>query len=247
MSRKRKREPNVGLPRHRGVLIRLMRPRPRLAALLVVGCVVLASCASHGTRGNSGRSGSCAAVVEYRGHTYWGHGPVKRDPATTGHMVRGVLPGCDDSGGRRDVEDEPVRLAELADVPVETAVLMDGAVYVRHGRALPAAARVWFRARRCTSAAAFVLTADWLGVTGPRKPRFDGDLRPPYRLEVHVTGGPARYVGSTVQLDADTATEPRLRPRDVKSSLWKGGQVAARIACVDGRFHALSLRVPTRT
>ena len=216
----------------------------RLAFTLSLACTALVGCASGGTGGGTG-SAQCAAVLEYDGHTYWGVGGVKRDPATTGRRVEAVMPGCDDSGGQEPAEpDERVEVGELADVPLGTAVLWNGSVYVRDGRELPNAARVWFRAPLCTSDGRFDLTGDWLGVTGPNKPRFDGDLRPPYRLEVHVTAGPDEYVGATVQLHADAATDPGLGPRDVKSSLWKGGQVVARIGCDDGRFHAVSLRVP---
>jgi hypothetical protein len=247
MSRKSRREPIACLLRHKGVSVRVVRLSRRGAVLLAVGCAALTSCASLATDADSGQSASCAAVVVYRGHTYRGQAPVKQDPATTGRLVRGAVPGCDDSGGTVGIHAEPARLAELADVPVETALLFNGVVYVRRGGALPAAARTWFKAPRCSSTEPFALTADWIGVTGPGKPRFDGDLRPPYRLDVHVRSGPKAYVGATVQLDADAATDPRLRPRDVKGGLWKGGQVAARISCVDGRFHALALRVPTST
>ena len=61
---------------------------------------------------------------------------------------------------------------------------------------------------------------------------------------MHVTDGPEAYVGTTIRLHADAATEPALGPRDVKESLWQGGQVAARVRCVDGRFRAVSLAVP---
>jgi hypothetical protein len=155
------------------------------------------------------------------------------------------MPACDDSGGQEPVgSDARVEVDELADVPVGTAVLWNGSVYLRDGGELPAAARLWFSAPSCTTDGQFDLTADWLGVSGPNKPRFDGDLRPPYRLDVHVTEGPDEYVGTTVQVHADSATDPGLGPRELKKSLWKGGQVVARVECVDGHFHAISLRVP---
>jgi hypothetical protein len=143
--------------------------------------------------------------------------------------------------------EQRVEVAELVGVPVQTAFLWNGTVFIREGRELPTATRVWFRAQRCTSAGEFGLTADWLGVTSANPPRFDGDLRPPYRLEVHVTDGPRKYVGATVRLHADAATDPGLGPRDVKRSLWKGGEVVAHVSCVDGRFHADSLRTPPET
>jgi hypothetical protein len=91
----------------------------------------------------------------------------------------------------------------------------------------------------------FEVTADWLGVTGGPEPRFDGDIRLPYRLEVRVTEGPERYVGTTVTLRATTATDPALTPDDVKQSLWEGGQLTATLRCVDGRFDVLGVRTPS--
>jgi hypothetical protein len=61
---------------------------------------------------------------------------------------------------------------------------------------------------------------------------------------VHVVDGPRAYVGATIQVRADAATRPGLGPRDVRSSLVHGGQVVARVDCVDGQFHATSLQVP---
>lgn len=231
------------------MITRSTRPFLALPLALVLTGSALASCASgDGGGGDGAGAGSCAAVLVYQEHTYLGQGPVKRDPATTGRLVDGVLPSCDDTGGQQPAEpDERVQVTELADVPLETAFLWQGSVYLRKGRQLPATTRTWFQARRCTSAGEFELTADWLGVTGPRRPRFDGDLRPPYRLEVHVTEGPKEYVGATILVHADATTDPGLGTRDVKRSLFRGGQVVASVSCADGRFQALSLRTPTGT
>ena len=214
---------------------------PVTAAIM---CVAVASCGSgDGAGGGGTRSSACAAVVVYQGHTYLGRGEMKRDPATTGRVVDGVLPSCDDSGGQDPVEsDQSVQVAELVDVPLETAFEWHGSVYVRKGRELPVAAEGWFRVPRCTSVGEFAVTGDWLGVAGSQKPRFDGDLRPPYRLEVHVTEGPREYVGATIRVHAHADTDPGLGPGDVKTSLWKGGQVIAQVSCLDGRFRGHSLR-----
>jgi hypothetical protein len=221
------------------------RSRRRTAAVVVLTLAVvsgaLASCASKPVRDTS--SASCAAVIIYGSHTYWGRGGVLRDPATTGRLVTAVRPPCDDSGGQLPPDPtQRVRVAELADVPLTTGFVFQDTVYLRRSRRLPAATRVWFEPQRCTSAGTFRLTADWLGVTGPKKPRFDGDLRLPYQLEVHVTDGPRRYVGATIHLRADTATHPALGTADVKASLWKGGHVTAAVSCANGRFRALALR-----
>ena len=171
-------------------------------------------------------SASCAAVLVYDGHTYLGNGGVKRDPELTGRSMPAVLPGCDDTGGQSEAEkDEPVRVDELADVASSTAVFFRGSVYVREGRDLPKRTQRWFRTSRCDTVGTFEVTGDWLGVTGPKKPRSDGDLRLPYRLEMHVTSGPARYVGTTITVRATEATDPAMTPADVRAALSKGGPV----------------------
>lgn len=227
--------------------MRSPRPLLRLPLTVALTCVALVSCTTGGGGAGTG-SAACPAAVVYQKHTYLGHGEVKREPATSGRLIEGMLPSCDDSGGQDPVEpDRPVQVAELADVPLETAFLWNGSVYIRNGRELPAAAQIWFRAPRCISAGEFDLTADWLGVTGPNRPRFDGDLRPPYRVEVHVTKGPRKYIGTTIRVHADASTDPGLGTRDVKRSLWKGGEIVAHVSCARGRFQAHSLGTPRGT
>jgi hypothetical protein len=215
----------------------------RPVLLVALACGLFGACSSGQSGGTP--AASCAAVIVHDGHTYWGTAPVKRDPDTTGRLVNGVRPACDDTSGQETAGPaEHVKVAELAGVPITTAFLWHTTVFVRRGSDLPAGTRPWFHAPRCRSAGDFNMTADWLGVTAPHKPRFDGDIRLPYRLELHVVDGPSPYVGATLQVHADRATDPALGPRDVTTSLWHGGQVAARVDCVDGRFHVLSLRVP---
>ena len=159
-----------------------------------------------------------------------------------GSMLLAGLSGCDDSGGQSEAEmDVSVRVNELADVASSTAVLFHGSIFIRDGRDLPKETQRWFRAPRCGTAGTFEVTGDWLGVTGPRKPRFDGDIRPPYRLEVHMTSGPTRYVGATITVRATEATDPALTPADVKASQWKGGQVSASVQCAGRHFEAIAL------
>ena len=221
----------------------LIRPPLRIALAVALTGAALLSCSSE--EGGTG-SASCAAIIENGGHAYFGGGDLKRDPTTTGRLVDGVLPVCDDAGGQDPPVGpaETVHVSELEGVPLDTAFLWMGDVYLRRGHRLPETTKIWFRAPRCTTDGQFDLTGDWLGVTGPHKPQFDGDLRPPYRLRVHVTEGPRDYVGTTIQVRADSATEPALGPSDVKDSLWEGGQVVARVQCVGGRFRAVSLTVP---
>ncbi len=208
--------------------------------------VALAGCASAQSPGGSAGAASCAAVLDRDGARYVGHGDLKRDPATSGRMVDAVVPGCDDTGGQDPdpIGDEHVRVAELAGVPLDTAVLYNGSVYVREGSELPAEARPWFTAPDCARSGEFELTGDWIGVTSKHKPRFDGDLRPPYRLELHVEDGPEEYVGSTVRLRATAETDPRPGAPEVKASLWDTEPLVATVRCDGARFRALSLEVP---
>jgi hypothetical protein len=139
----------------------LGRAGPWLAALAVAGPLT-AGCASEAGGDRTGEA-SCAAVVVYQGHSYYGFGDLKRNPATTDRRVTGTVPSCDDSGGQEPVEPEQVvEVAELAEVPLETAFLWNGSIFIREGGELPAAKRTfWFRAPDCATAGRFQIVADW--------------------------------------------------------------------------------------
>ncbi|RYP85890.1 hypothetical protein EKO23_11330 [Nocardioides guangzhouensis] len=212
--------------------------------LVVAALLALAGCGSGAGPGSgSGDAASCAALIRYDGHDYLGTGELRRTPATTGRTLRAAVPGCDDTGEQGPApHDEAVRVEELAGIDPDVAVLWNGAVFVRRGRMLPPSTRVWFRAPWCTSPGQVELTGAWLGVTGPRKPRFDGDLRPPYRLALRVTDGPAAYVGATVTVHATADTDPALTRKDAEQALWDDGQLVATVRCAAGRFEATALR-----
>ncbi|MGD9959456.1 DUF6281 family protein [Nocardioides sp.] len=213
----------------------------RVGVFAVTGVLLLAGLS--GCSGVGSGAASCAAAIEYDGHTYLGTGNVRRDPEVTGRSMPAVLPGCDDSGGQSEPEgDEAIRVEELADVDSGVSVMFNGSVYVRNGQNLPHWTQRWFRAPRCDTDGTFRLSGGWLGVTGPHKPRFDGDIQVPYRLEVHVTSGPPDYVATTIFVRATSSTDPALDAADVTTSLLKGGQVSASVRCAGGRFEAVALR-----
>lgn len=215
--------------RHTGV------KRVAAAALLMV----LASCSG---QPGSGGSADCADLVRYDGHLYHGHGELQRMPATTGPAGTATRLGCDDGNGASPEED--IEIVELADVPLGRGFLSHGQLYVRDDLDFPEAARVWFDPVLCGDAERFVLTGRWLGVESSRKVRFDGDIRPPYRLTAWVTEGPQAYVDTRVTVHADRHTDPQLGPDDVERSLWEGGDVTAEVHCDDGRFVADGLTTP---
>ncbi len=172
----------------------------RTDAIVLAGTALLSACTSgsasltgpdEGGRGSvaSGEA-SCAAVVEYDRRRYLGYGDLVREPETTGRVGRGSVPACDDGEAATGYG---VEVSELADVPMHRAVLVDGSVYVREGQRLPKAARSWFVPPPCTTDGRFELRGDWISAEGPHRPRFDGDLRPPYRW----VSASARDHGST--------------------------------------------------
>ena len=197
-------------------------------AALLAGCG-LGSAPDRLWSAGTSSDASCAALLEYDGDEYGGHGDLKRQPATTGRVETGVAPGCDDGNG--EAPDRQVRVAELADLPMDRAVLVEGSLYVRTDLPFPESARPWFVPPSCHTRGSFELQGDWISVQGPKEPRFDGDLRMPYRLGVRVTGGPVEYRETTIQVHVDERTAPTLGPDDVNTSLWEGGGVVAEMRC----------------
>ena len=216
-------------------------PFVRVLTATVAAAVVLGGCGQArehvaGSGSDGGGNGSCAALLEYAGHRYYGHGELKRDPTTTGRVDTGTVPGCDDGNGAPP--QRRVEVDELSEVPMARAVLVDGQLYVRADRPLPEAVRGWFRPPGCSTPLDFEVRGDWLGMQGVHEPRFDGDLRPPYRVEVHVTDGPEEYLGARIKVLVTDATRPGLGPDDVRTSLHQGGDLVAEVRCADGRFVA---------
>jgi hypothetical protein len=118
----------------------------RCLTVVVTAVALLGSACSASDGGGGGGEAACAAEIQYRGDSYWGHGGLKVDPPTTGTVVTGVLPDCDDSGGQDTVfPDRDVDVEELEDLPLETAFLWHGDLYVRDGRDLPRFTPAWFR------------------------------------------------------------------------------------------------------
>lgn len=220
---------------------------PRSWLLTLAGIILLGGCGSSddssdltGQNGQTGESDlACPMKLRFQGQEYLGTGELKRDPPVTGRTARGVLVVCDDGNG--DSGEESVQVSELADLPMERAMLWNGTLLVRDGDLVPRLTRSWFVAPECASSGRFELRGDWLGVTAPHRPRFDGDLRPPYRSRVHVTDGPPDYSGATIQVHVSDNTNPTLGPTDVKTSLWQGGGITAEITCRGRDFVAIGL------
>ncbi|MGZ8737144.1 MAG: hypothetical protein ACXWW7_08270 [Nocardioides sp.] len=203
---------------------------------LLLTCVALLLAAGCSGPTSSDGDASCADLADYRGERYAGHGELRRMPQTAGPVGTATRVTCDDGNGESEATEMDVE--ELADVPLDRAFLSHGQLYVRQDLGFPEAARAWFEKTPCDEDGRFELTGQWLGVRSPNEARFDGDLRPPYRITAWVVEGPAAYVDTLVTVHATESTDPPLGPEDVKGSLWEGGDVTARVHCEDGRFVA---------
>ncbi len=71
--------------------------------------------------------------------------------------------------------------------------------------------------------------------------RFDGDLRPPFRVALDVRSGTGAYTGTVLVIHASEETDPTLGPDDVKQSLWEGSDLTASVTCDGDRFVATRL------
>ena len=209
---------------------------------LLLTCVALLLVAGCSGPTTPGGDASCADFADYRGERYAGHGELQRMPETAGPAGTAIRVSCDDGNG--ESEATGMEVEELGEVPLDRAFLSHGQLYVREDLDFPEAARAWFEKTRCDEDGGFELTGQWLGVTSPKEVRFDGDLRPPYRISAWVVEGPAAYVDTLVTVHATEATDPPLGPEDVERSLWKGGDVTAQVHCEDGRFVADGLSTP---
>ncbi|MEU1123661.1 DUF6281 family protein [Streptomyces sp. NPDC005899] len=111
------------------------------AALAAVTLIMSTSCAGAGTS-QGGADSSCAALLEYEGHTYLGHGLYPDDAGDSDdvkagrRLGAGAIPECDDTP---DVDDqhaasEPVTVYAIEGVDPVHAVTVDhpagGTVYI---------------------------------------------------------------------------------------------------------------------
>ncbi|MEU6848130.1 DUF6281 family protein [Streptomyces sp. NPDC046716] len=111
------------------------------AALAAAALIMSTSCAGAGTT-ESGAEGSCAALLEYEGRTYLGHGLYPDDEGDSDgvragrRLGTGAIPGCDDTPTDDDQEatSEPVTVYAIEGVNPVHAVTVDhptgGTLYV---------------------------------------------------------------------------------------------------------------------
>ena len=112
----------------------------RFVALALVALpLALAACGGSGTEATVGTSGgqttevsgggasaSCAFIVEFDGHDYFGNG-VEVTPVAGDSLGTGTIPPCDDTGGALEpTVAEEVEVAEIQGVPPTVAIMLVG-------------------------------------------------------------------------------------------------------------------------
>jgi hypothetical protein len=112
-------------------VVRTQRARRHVTAVLVAGLAasavaVVTACGGHEGKPArfSSTSAACAAIVEWRGTTYYGTHP--RQPLTLGAVLDGgTVPPCNDTVGtgvEPETESKPTALARVVGLPPEQAI-----------------------------------------------------------------------------------------------------------------------------
>ena len=230
--------------------------RLELASALLVACgLTVTGCAAPAAGPADGGDGiasaSCVMQLSYDGAVYEDapKGPPDRRPLLTGRTDTAELPGCNDTGGE-DEPSEQVTVEELEGVPMTTAVWSMGGVLVRRGEALPAFAEGWYGVPGCSLDGTVDLVGRWLGVTTEKEVRFDGDLRPPLRIELFVepgAGNPDELQRYTLRVHDDGAASPALDKQLAEEALWSArSSLAVAVVCDGDRYVAQSFALLPR-
>jgi Family of unknown function (DUF6281) len=230
-----------------------------LALALLVLPLALAACggkttdeASGGSSGgptaevaDAGASASCAFVVLYEGHQYFGNG-VQIAPVQGESLPNGTIPPCNDTGGAGTTPPpEQVEVAEIEGVPPATAIMLPGrtdTVLLRDDAdfgALPPELTRLMEAPKCdTRDEPIELAGDWLGILAANGNTED-DLVPPYDLEIFVNevSSPA-YERSYLTVRVPSELGRPLTQEDLKTSLWEGGRITLTVRCRGDQYVA---------
>lgn len=216
----------------------------RLLAGLVVAVALLAGCADDG--GGPGTSGdaACALTADFRGVAYDGT-DLAQAPEKGDVVGEAVYPPCNDTNDA-DEKAERFSVSRIRGVDPDVAVMatnMRSRVFVRQGAEMPEEIAALVGPPPCDpSDAPIHMLGQWYGILGA-----DGntelDLEPPYDLEVSVEESePEGYGPATLSIRVPTALGQPLTKRDVRTSLWQGGNIEVTASCRNGGFVAESVR-----
>lgn len=222
-------------------------PLAAAAAVVVAASAGIAWWAT-GSGDTSGGVGSatCAAILEFDGHTYLGHGFPVRVPRTDQNLGTGTMPDCADTPVDTVEPDVHVRVRRIPGVDPHTAVFADEAVWIRKSiGTMPQELRDLFRPVACTRPSTIRGTMTGEVLNG------GGLMEGSHHVELPYT---ARFVadhGSTLPLQRYSQVEIPVRVTaetkggdDValtRAVLWDGAPAALTVKCDGPHFVATAI------
>jgi hypothetical protein len=184
----------------------------------------------------------CASRLRFDGREYVDVSDLALNPRAGGTVGRGVLAGCDDGNGAAPERNVPV--AAVAGLEPTEAVYADDVVWVPADAPVPSLLTQARQAPGCSLDGPTDVAGLWQAATPTRKVRFDGDLRPPYTIDLLVEDRavvPAGYRSAHLQV-AVTKDSDAPRPREVVRMLQRGAPAEVTLRCSGPRFIADSLK-----
>jgi hypothetical protein len=197
--------------------------------------LVLVSVISSGCSAVSSGQGSCVFTASFRGAVYRGNTPVVF-PEPGEVLGEAVVPGCGsgEPGWRMTVS----RLPGID--PGDALVGEDGWILIREGlEPLPPEIERFFQPPACDPADEPIdLRGTWLGILGADG-KTELDMAPPYDVEVRVREASSpRYERADLEVRVPRSLGEPLTRKDIRSSLWKGGDIAVTAVCSGDRLVA---------
>jgi hypothetical protein len=190
---------------------------------------------SSGAReGVASGGGLCALVVRFRGHDYEGLS-VRVAPRHGRELGTGVIPACNDTN-ESNGHPEHIAIQLLPGVAPGTAVVVRGwnnSVLVRDDvEEYPPPVQRLTEPVTCRPADEPVMfRGQWTGIIQPNG-ETELDLVPPYHVDVTVRqASHERYERAFVTVVVPPSLGTPLDRDDVRTSLWKGGDLSVRVHC----------------
>ena len=184
---------------------------------------------------NGRASASCAFTARFQGEEYWGrYATVRPVPGVV--LGTAVSPPC---GGEKPWR---IEVGQLDQIQPETAVVSTDSeiILVRRSiRQIPPEVQRYLEPPPCNSQDEPIdIQGTWLGILSA-KGRTELDLSPPYdvTLDVETASSPA-YERAEITVRVPKSLGKPISRRDIKRSLWKGGQIRVVARCVNESFRA---------